>query len=362
MLSQFLNLSALPSQDDAEFQAQHDAYLVQLLPWLGPAFGMGVLLFSVWDYLIDPAHAVLTMFFRAVCVLAGAPAYLPLTLRWKPNWRFAYLFLTHAGAILVAEYLLTGGMLYGLAGVTSCVLAVSVIAIRFSSLAMMLAPTSVLFLVLSGLTLTQKQFLNNLMLYVFSVLLTILIMLTVRRSRHQAFLLEKKLLHASRHDSLTGACNRGYLVDLGEREVTLAKRYGRPLALIMIDIDHFKQVNDTYGHEVGDRVIKTLVEVCQSNLRSIDHFGRIGGEEFVCILPETEHAEAWACAERMRKSVEAVRMDTRRGSLHFTVSMGIAVLTPSDQDLTSLLRGADDALYRAKRDGRNRVTLMRLPS
>jgi diguanylate cyclase (GGDEF)-like protein len=193
------------------------------------------------------------------------------------------------------------------------------------------------------------------MLYVFAACLAILIMLTIRIARQQAYLSEKKLLHASRHDSLTGVCNRGYLTELGGREVALAKRYGRSLALAMIDIDHFKIVNDTFGHEVGDRAIKILVDVCQPNLRSIDHFGRLGGEEFVCILPETDLAEALTCAERMRTSVENVGLETRDGPFTFTISIGVAVLGPSQEDFPSLLKSADDALYRAKKGGRNLV-------
>jgi diguanylate cyclase (GGDEF)-like protein len=97
------------------------------------------------------------------------------------------------------------------------------------------------------------------------------------------------------------------------------------------------------------------VDVCEPSLRSIDHFGRLGGEEFVCILPETDLAEAMTCAERMRKSVEDVRIETRDGPLSFTISIGVAVLGPDQEDFSALLKASDDALYRAKNGGRNMV-------
>ncbi|HZV66850.1 MAG TPA: GGDEF domain-containing protein [Telluria sp.] len=105
-------------------------------------------------------------------------------------------------------------------------------------------------------------------------------------------------MHDARHDGLTGACSRGYLTELVERELGLARRYGRPLSVAMLDIDYFKRINDTYGHACGDRALQRLVEACVGTLRAIDHFGRVGGEEFVCVLPETGAADALVWAER----------------------------------------------------------------
>jgi diguanylate cyclase (GGDEF)-like protein len=182
-------------------------------------------------------------------------------------------------------------------------------------------------------------------------------MLVLRSFRQKSYVLEKELLHISRHDSLTGTCNRGYLIELAEREIALAKRYMRKLAVIMIDIDRFKQINDTFGHHVGDEVIKQLASTCTDNLRAIDHFGRIGGEEFVCVLPEVEATDAMDCAERLRRAVESVQIDTPQGPVRFTISLGIAVLDERHADLEALLGDADSAMYVAKRDGRNRSVL-----
>jgi diguanylate cyclase (GGDEF)-like protein len=156
---------------------------------------------------------------------------------------------------------------------------------------------------------------------------------------------------------LSGAFNRGYLNELAVREVARAKRHHRPLAVAMLDIDHFKRVNDTYGHAIGDTVIQRLVATCHRTQRRTDYFGRIGGEEFVCVMPETDADEALKCAERMRTSIEALRTDTQQGMVQFTVSIGVAVLDDTHADWPAVLAGADSALYRARETGRNRTVL-----
>jgi len=150
-------------------------------------------------------------------------------------------------------------------------------------------------------------------------------------------------------------CNRAFLTELAEREVALARRHGRPLAVAMLDIDHFKGINDEYGHATGDEVIRQLVAACVGTLRSIDHFGRIGGEEFVAIMPETGREDALQCAERMRANIEQLRVATPRGTLRFTASFGVAILSENHPHWSALLGEADAAMYRAKNTGRNRV-------
>ncbi|MES2299127.1 MAG: GGDEF domain-containing protein [Pseudomonadota bacterium] len=350
-------LRALPGADEQELMAQHYSDVQHLLPLLGPLFGASVLLFNLWDIWIDPANARLALALRVGGVLLGALAYWPSALRWSPAQRCGFIYATHAGAVVLSEYLLKDGMLYGLAGVVACVFTVSVVTLRLRTFVRILALPTLLFVVLAALRLSPLGLVNHLMLYVFSVFMAAMLMLTVRSFQRRAFLSEKALLHISRHDSLTGAYNRGYLTELAEREVAVAKRHGRPLAVAMIDIDHFKAVNDTHGHKTGDEVIQKLSQTCVSQLRVIDHFGRIGGEEFVCVLPETSPAEALNCAERLRLALAALRVDSARGPFGFTVSIGVAVLEAGHTDWSALLRDADAALYRAKNGGRNRVEL-----
>jgi diguanylate cyclase (GGDEF)-like protein len=220
-----------------------------------------------------------------------------------------------------------------------------------------LLPPFLLFLLLGMWRLTAFALVNGVMLYLFSIALTIAIMLTIRYFYQRAFVLEQRLLHLTRHDSLTGAANRRYLEEMTEREIALARRHQHPLAVAMLDIDHFKLVNDRYGHDVGDQVLQILVQTCQQALREIDHFGRYGGEEFVCILPETDQDEAQRCAERLRAAVAGLKVDTATGPLTFTISIGVAMFSPLHADFAAVLKEADGAMYQAKSKGRDRVVL-----
>lgn len=157
-------------------------------------------------------------------------------------------------------------------------------------------------------------------------------------------------------DPLTRLYNRRFLMETLEREMHRAQRKMACLSLVMLDIDHFKRINDTYGHHNGDQVLVTTAELIQSGLRCYDVVARYGGEEFVLVLPETPDAGALLVAERLRESVQALRFPPPMESLVVTVSLGVATFPSALVDsVDSLLRQADDALYRAKHNGRNRV-------
>ncbi len=166
----------------------------------------------------------------------------------------------------------------------------------------------------------------------------------------------------ARMDALTGIFNRRYLLELGHRELERARPGGRPFSVVLIDIDHFKDVNDTYGHSAGDLVLKSVVRTCAGALRSRDLMGRWGGEEFVLILPGASPDGALAVAERARKNIagSVVSLDNTT-TVSVTASFGVAgVAAPeSGTSLEKLLEMADQALYRAKNSGRNRVVLSR---
>ncbi len=156
-------------------------------------------------------------------------------------------------------------------------------------------------------------------------------------------------------DELTGLFNRRGLFQLGQREVERALRFKRPLTAIMLDIDHFKNVNDSHGHPAGDRVLRALTECCRENVRTIDIVGRYGGEEFVLLLPETDLADAIPVAERLRVSAASASVSFGREHLQFTISLGVAELTSEIPNLAALIERADQAQYLAKQSGRNRV-------
>ena len=156
-------------------------------------------------------------------------------------------------------------------------------------------------------------------------------------------------------DGLTGIANRYHLFAMGEREFRKTQRSGSPLSAVMLDIDCFKQVNDTYGHAVGDQVLQEIAKRCQTNIRNVDILGRYGGEEFVIILTDTDTIAACVVAERLRKHIEENPILTDAGEACVTVSLGIAGIISTMPDLSTLLDCADTAMYAAKRKGRNRV-------
>ncbi len=166
---------------------------------------------------------------------------------------------------------------------------------------------------------------------------------------------ESRLLELASIDSLTGALNRRAFMEAAENYLMLARRHGRPLAFMMIDADHFKKVNDTYGHHVGDVVLVRLASTIIDDMRGTDKFGRLGGEEFAVILPETTHDQAISVAERLLATIRALEIDAGDGrSLRFTVSIGLASLTQRADGLDALIQQADAALYEAKGTGRDR--------
>jgi diguanylate cyclase (GGDEF)-like protein len=354
-------LRALPQPAERAMRAQHDVELAQMLPVLGPLFGLGMVLFAVWDMLLDPPLARYTLALRALAVLIGGAAYFPNALCWSVERRCTHIYVSHVCALIVCEFLLPQGMVYGLAGVAACNFAAALCTLSLPVFARMLAVPTVLYAALSAWRLPWLQCVSGLMQYLFAVALAAVMLLVMRVFQQKSFLLEQELLHLSQHDSLTGACNRRYLEEVAERELALAQRHNRKLAVAMLDIDHFKQVNDQFGHETGDRVLQALVQTCHRQLREIDHFGRLGGEEFVCVLPETDPDEALRCAERLRHSLSMLAIATPFGPLHFTVSVGVAIYGPGHANWPALLHDADLALYRAKHDGRNRVALADAP-
>jgi diguanylate cyclase (GGDEF)-like protein len=156
-------------------------------------------------------------------------------------------------------------------------------------------------------------------------------------------------------DSLTGLCNRRQILNLAELEFQRAQSLKSPLSLLMLDIDLFKQVNDTHGHPIGDHVLKAAAMRFKGQLRGIDTVGRYGGDEFMILLVDSGLEAARTIAERLRQSIAGAPFETERGLVSVTVSIGIAALSEDCPDLEALIGQADGALYAAKRGGRNRV-------
>lgn len=156
-------------------------------------------------------------------------------------------------------------------------------------------------------------------------------------------------------DPLTGVYNRRYFMDFATKEFLRSQRYSTVFCVIQMDLDHFKKINDTHGHAVGDEVIKAFTTNCLEVLRESDVLGRIGGEEFSIILPETEMEGTLIVAERFRQAIADLKLYVDDQIVHFTVSIGVAKLRQEDSGIEAVLRRADEALYLAKNGGRNKV-------
>ncbi len=159
-------------------------------------------------------------------------------------------------------------------------------------------------------------------------------------------------------DSLTAVWNRRYFGEVTQRELLRSQRHYEPLVLLLLDIDHFKRINDTYGHKAGDIVLKEFCRICLGTLREIDLFARLGGEEFVALLPNTSSDNAAIAANRLREAVAASKTRLPTGEeISFTVSIGISCLPANSSDLDEILQDADRALYEAKHRGRNQICI-----
>ncbi len=166
----------------------------------------------------------------------------------------------------------------------------------------------------------------------------------------------RELSQEVRTDALTGLYNYRYFSELLEQEVERARRSGLPLALVMVDLDHFKRVNDHWGHEAGNKALKTVAEILHMGVRRIDVVCRYGGEEMVIVLPGAHLSRAKQVAERLRDSIEHCPVEWEGGSFSLTASFGVAVFPGADvADAPGLIDLADRMLYLAKSEGRNRV-------
>jgi diguanylate cyclase (GGDEF)-like protein len=169
---------------------------------------------------------------------------------------------------------------------------------------------------------------------------------------------EHKLMEMNVTDGLTKAYNRRFLDSQLKKELERYRRYSRPFSLIMFDLDFFKKVNDTYGHQCGDTVLKSISSDVKSSIRDIDFLARYGGEEFCCLLPDTNLKSALILAERLRKNISNLEISCQDVSIKVTISLGVVEVLKGIDRPDMLLKKADEALYKAKKGGRNKVVSM----
>ncbi|GGY18255.1 GGDEF domain-containing protein [Rhodanobacter panaciterrae] len=193
---------------------------------------------------------------------------------------------------------------------------------------------------------------NRLYIILLLTVLAFIVLWTYRIKRSQL-----RFMKLARRDGLTGIFNRQHFVSSAEQQLQYCKKSARQACLVLIDLDHFKIVNDTHGHAVGDRVLKRAVAACQEHLRSTDIFGRLGGEEFGIVLPECTLDQALGRAEQIRVAIASAASGEDAPGIPISASFGVASIVRSGYELRQLLIDADDGLYRAKREGRNRVSV-----
>ena len=166
---------------------------------------------------------------------------------------------------------------------------------------------------------------------------------------------KEKLMRMAITDELTGLVNRRYFMGRLLHEYERTKRYESVFTVLMIDLDYFKKINDTYGHQTGDTVLRAVSDAMKQSLRLPDIIGRIGGEEFAIILPETDISAALIIGDRLRKRVEALDMPQKNCNIKITISIGASQSSKDDMSIDDVLQRSDAALYRAKENGRNRI-------
>jgi diguanylate cyclase (GGDEF)-like protein len=322
-----------------------------------------VLVFNAWDWFVDPVHAMQALWVRlggAAAIIASGLAQRHTDVALAP-WIAKFRLLVSAATISLALSLLDRGFLVGISGLVIAMIGAAYSSIdRRDVLALFVPPVLVALAVMAGAGVERFVFVNATCFLVLSLAVAVLLGGVLEDSYRRAYALEQQLLEESRVDALTGVLNRRALEEQGKAALSLCQRHAQPFAVLMVDIDHFKDVNDRFGHAVGDQVLCAVAARCRGLMRESDRFGRWGGEEFVALLPETDRTQAYALAERMRAAVAGAGLEFGGDVQRVTVSIGVAgEVVPGAVDTArawaALVKAADEAMYRAKETGRNRV-------
>jgi diguanylate cyclase (GGDEF)-like protein len=349
MESVFPNLQVSPP----DLQDRAEADLAHLLARAGPVLAVLLIVYSVWDLLLDPAHAAQSAAIRVVFAGLAAFAFWPAVTGWSAHLRAAWVHWMLSSGVILASAQLDGGLVQGVGGIVLGLFLVPFIVNGTGNFAMVVVPPALLFILCSAARTTPAEFLRSVLLYGSAIAVAFIQMHLAVASRRHALSIETRLVWKATHDPLTGIHNRAWLTQEAEQAFAMARRYRTELVFAMLDIDHFKRVNDTYGHQAGDEVLKAVAQAAQGALRETDRFGRFGGEEFFCILPLASADTALRCAERIRKAVEALAVAADGKTVRVTISIGLARMVDGQAGWEALLKQADDALYAAKQSGRN---------
>lgn len=329
------------------------------------------LLFWGGDYFIDSARASNTIPIRMFAFVFYASLYVFATKKHTTNKKLLFIYSIAAIAaplfLLAIELQLNKGYILEHNTILVVLIAISIIgpydriSIPLSAAVIVIPEIILYFVLISGHDFPGLPDMNTIAIYsIFHIgaLLMVVGLIRIDTERHWYSYQEGRHLTAIAHtDPLTGIHNRRGLNREFEHEVKRQKRFRRQTAICLVDIDRFKFINDNYGHNIGDEVLQTLVQRWLGLIRETDTLARIGGEEFVVMLPETSRKQALDTAERLRTSICDTPVHTSANGLDVSVSIGIIVMEPGELDFTSAMSKADQAMYQAKNEGRNRVVL-----
>lgn len=318
----------------------------------------------VWDWAIDPLNAPRTLGLRVGMAACLVPCI--VALRWRMRLR-AFTVLQYASVVATQIFWLAilrrleGGLVYGLGGYMYYALGMLIIGLplRFQdnviglSAALLVPDLASAAGWLPGFSVARY---NTLVLPAGG--LALFVLWAFDRLYRRTFNYQRSVERMAGEDALTGLPNRRQFMRAGEQMFDGVRRYGRPASLVVIDLDHFKAINDRYGHAAGDAVLRAAAGLLKQHERGADLPARLGGEEFAILLPETDLDGAVVLAERLRTACEGLRVTEPGGlwsGLTVTMSLGVATCDPEDRSFDDLFRRADATLYRAKHKGRNRV-------
>lgn len=320
------------------------------------------LAFWIWDFVTDPVNASNTVWLRIgmMSVLATPPLLFKLVR--TPYLVIALYFLSIFSAELIFVMILNRlhtGMTYGIGGfmvfMFMPVLALAGLSMRLKMLATVGISAMPQVLALMGIAHGFQHGQYAALIWPTAVVIS-LTHVAFDRTYALRYAAERALENSSNTDALTGLANRRHFMPTLKHEVIRACRQRTRTSLLMLDIDHFKSVNDKHGHPTGDLVICALAEICKNSVRTIDMAARLGGEEFAVLLVDADKDAALAVAERIRATVEQHQMTSCNGvPLRFTVSIGLCEQLPEEENEGPMIERADAALYQAKNTGRNKV-------
>lgn len=325
---------------------------------LSAAFALVV--FSIWDRFIDPASLSHTLPVRAlgaaiILLLWGGTHYSPLQSRL--SWFLFGNTVTCTAIVAWVLVIVPDGLFRGLPNFFFVPLSFSFLpnfrAVALNCIAVLIIVNAVQ---LVDVTPHDAAINTNIFLSAMCAVTGLFAWVNEARNR-EVFDLEIELERLATTDPLTGTFNRRHFTQCAENEIARSVRKGYTLTLMMLDIDHFKSINDTHGHHTGDVALCQFAETCRRGLRRSDTLGRMGGEEFAVLLPETGEPGALYIAERLREQTAKLELPGERGPVIFTVSVGVALWRGEGDSLSDLLQRADAALYEAKNRGRNQVVM-----